>query len=259
MGTLLTPLHALTRRHFFRDCAVGLGKIALASLLSEAWSRGADQRRRSRLAEAALPGARRSASSTCSWPAGPSQLELFDYKPELQKLDGKPIPESFIAGQAVRVHDTFAKEPPKLLGHAAEVRPARPVRRVGRPSCCRTPAKVVDDIAFVKSVCDRAVQPRPGQAVPQHRLAAVRPAEHGRVGDLRPRQRGQGPARLRRAAVRAARAARRRRVNWGSGFLPTVYQGVPFRSGGEPILDVASPPGHRRRSGSARPRRRCAT
>ena len=40
-------------------------------------------------------------------------------------------------------------------------------------------------------------------------------------------------------------------ANWGCGFLPTVYQGVPFRSKGDPILDVANPAGHRRRSSSA--------
>ena len=48
-------------------------------------------------------------------------------------------------------------------------------------------------------------------------------------------------------------------VNWGSGFLPTTYQGVPFRTGGEPILNLATPAGHRRRRASAGPSTRSAT
>ena len=47
---------------------------------------------------------------------GPSQLELFDYKPKLTELHGKPIPDEFIKGKRFAFMDTFTKETPKLLG-----------------------------------------------------------------------------------------------------------------------------------------------
>src|SRR5438093_13693974 len=91
----------ITRRHFFGRCAMGLGGIALASLLSDKQLLGA------------APGA--SANPMAPKPphfkararniiyllmaGGPSQLELFDYKPKLAELNGQPIPQSFIEGK----------------------------------------------------------------------------------------------------------------------------------------------------------------
>ena len=140
---------------------------------------------------------------------GPSQLELFDHKPELQKYHGQPIPESFIKGQAVRLHGHVHQGAAQAAGHAAQVRPARRVGRVGLgvPAAPRRGGRR----PRVRPLGgDRRLQPRPGEALRQHRLAAVRPAEHGVVGHLRHRQRVARPARLRRPPVRPARAARRR-------------------------------------------------
>src|SRR5687767_6495513 len=105
-------LRATTRRHFFRDCAVGLGKVGLASLLTE------------RAARAAAAGTSRATHFAPKakrviylfMAGGPSQLDLFDYKPKLNELEGKPIPPSIIAGKRFAFMDTFNKEPPKLLG-----------------------------------------------------------------------------------------------------------------------------------------------
>src|SRR5688572_28814832 len=94
------PLLKLTRRHFFRECGVGVGKIALASLLTGSLS--------SRAARAAVAGSSSPAGNPLAprpahypgkakaviqlFMAGaPSQLDLFDYKPELAKLEGKPL------------------------------------------------------------------------------------------------------------------------------------------------------------------------
>src|SRR5687767_15847753 len=97
-------LQARTRRHFFRDCGLGVGKAALASLLSRQ----------------AFAGLHHPAKIDhviyvfmCG---GPSQLELFDYKPELQKFDAQVAPEALLKGKRFAFMDTFAKEPPKLLG-----------------------------------------------------------------------------------------------------------------------------------------------
>ena len=95
----MNPLHAhcqhVTRRHFLRDCGVGLGKMALAGLLTDALSPSAG-------------AANLLASKPPHFPAkakrvihlfmagAPSQLDLFDYKPELAKLEGKPLPPSVV-------------------------------------------------------------------------------------------------------------------------------------------------------------------
>ena len=95
------PYDPASRRHFFSRCAMGLGSIALASMLD-----------RSRLHAAITPGpltdpmapqsphfAPRAKNIIYLFMAGgPSQLDLFDYKPRLISLNGQPIPESFIAG-----------------------------------------------------------------------------------------------------------------------------------------------------------------
>src|SRR5436305_14481081 len=115
--SLSDPLLLRTRRHFFRDCAVGVGSMALASLLH------ADT--------ATTPGPRAPGSDPLAprpghFPAkaknviflfmagGPSQLELFDHKPKLDALHGQPIPEEFIKGKRFAFMDSFNKERPKL-------------------------------------------------------------------------------------------------------------------------------------------------
>src|SRR5215208_6037213 len=98
MGDSLA-LHALTRRHFFRNCSVGLGTIALASLLTDRVAGRCE----------AGPGSQAPATGDLPRPhfppraksviyvfraGGPSQLERCDYKAALQKLDGEMVPES---------------------------------------------------------------------------------------------------------------------------------------------------------------------
>src|SRR5690242_13517280 len=107
-----------TRRHFFKQCGVGIGQIALALLLTGG----------KLLAGPAASSASPMDPKPPHFPAkakniiylfmagGPSQLELFDYKPKLQEYDGKPMPDSLVAGKRFAFMDTFSKEPPKVLG-----------------------------------------------------------------------------------------------------------------------------------------------
>ena len=87
------PLQAQTRRHFFQECGGGLGKIALASLLTRELTADTPE----------LPAFRlpiRAKRIIYLFQAGaPSQLDLFDYKPKLKELEGKPLPPSVIKGQ----------------------------------------------------------------------------------------------------------------------------------------------------------------
>src|SRR5262245_45057161 len=87
----------LTRRHFFQTCGYGVGKIALASLLTGAFAQGPV---RNSLAARRPHFAPKAKAVIHLFMAGaPSQLELFDYKPELGRLEGRPIPPEVIGGQ----------------------------------------------------------------------------------------------------------------------------------------------------------------
>src|SRR5262245_12896195 len=109
-------LQAITRRHFFGRCALGIGGIALASLLDSSKALGG----------AATAPANPMAPRPPHFPAraekviylfmagGPSQLELFDYKPKLIELNGQSIPDSFIAGKRFAFMGT--SHGTKLLG-----------------------------------------------------------------------------------------------------------------------------------------------
>src|SRR5690348_12821247 len=94
----------MTRRHFFRDCGIGVGKIALASLLTGALGKSASAAatslRSDPLAPKIPPFAPTAKRVIHLFMAGaPSHLDLFDYKPDLAKLEGKPLPPSVIKGQ----------------------------------------------------------------------------------------------------------------------------------------------------------------
>jgi hypothetical protein len=245
-------LHALTRRHFFRDCSVGLGKIALASLVADSVAGPCEGGPGSPkpATENKLPVAKAKSVIYLFMAGGPSQLELFDYKPALQKLDGEPVPESLIAGKRFAFMSTFAKERPKLLGTT------RKFARHGRCGAWVSElyphfAKVVDDVTFLKTVTTEQTNHAPAKLFANTGTGLFgRPSMGAWVTYGIGSEAKDLPGFV--VLQSGPRGPRGGAVNWGSGFLPSVYQGVPFRSGGEPILDLASPPGvNDRRQGQA--------
>ena len=243
MTPLTNSTARVTRRHFLRDCGVGLGKIALAALLTDACA-VAGRRRAAQSAHAdarRIFRPRRRRVIHLFMAGAPSQLELFDYKPELTKLEGKPLPPSVIGGQRY----AFIRPDAAVLGPRFKFAQARPVRRgafgdaaaprEGRgrhlPSSksCKTdqfnhaPAQIFFNTGFSQPGRPSlgswvALRPRRGDAEP----AGVRGDEH--------RQRHQ------RRLGAAGRAASCRRV----------YTGARFRNQGDPILNVSQPDGRRR-------------
>ena len=138
-----------TRRHFFRDCGIGLGSMALASMSQSVADASGSVNPLATKPPHFEPKAK--AVIFLFMAGGPSQFELFDPKPELQKLHGEPIPESFVKGKRFAFMDTFSKERPKLLGTK------RKFARHGKTGtwvseCLPHFAKVVDDVTFVRSV-----------------------------------------------------------------------------------------------------------
>ena len=147
----------VTRRHFFRECGVGVGKIALASLLTDAFAANAFARGTSAgpPGEAANPLTARKPHFAPKakrvihlFMAGaPSQLDLFDYKPDLLKYEGKPLPPSFTKGQRY----AFIRADAAVLG------PRYKFAKYGQSGAEISEilpylAKVADDICIVKSV-----------------------------------------------------------------------------------------------------------
>jgi hypothetical protein len=239
MNTPEKLLHEVTRRHFFQQCGVGLGSIALSSLLGPG--------------SASAATANSLAAKTGHFPAraknviflfmagGPSQLELFDYKPELQKYNDQPIPQSYIEGKRFAFMDTFAKETPKLLG---TVRKFAQHGDCGAwvSECLPHTAGIVDDIAFIKTIATD---------VPNHAPAKVfmntGSAQFGRpsMGSWVTYGIGSESNDLPGFVVLQSgpRGPRGGAPLWGSGFLPSAHQGVPFRSSGDPILNLSRPEG----------------
>src|SRR5947209_19022653 len=145
--------HALdiTRRHFFKDCGVGLGKMALATLLPDAFGRAAPvgpARSADPLAPRKPHFAPKAQRVIHLFMAGaPSQLDLFDYKPALARLEGKPIPPSIIGGQRY----AFIRPDAAVLG------PRFKFARHGRCGAELSEmlphlAGVVDDVCFIKAM-----------------------------------------------------------------------------------------------------------
>src|SRR3954453_10144021 len=137
-----------TRRHFFRDCGVGLGAMALGSLLA----------REAQAAPTTNPLApkpphfppKAKAVIFLFMAGGPSQFELFEPKPELQRLHGQPIPDSFVAGKRFAFMDNFTKEKPKLLGTKRKF-PHRSRSGLAVSELMPHFAAVADDVSFVRT------------------------------------------------------------------------------------------------------------
>jgi len=232
-----------TRRHFFADCGLGLGSMALASLLGEGTA-GAGEPSALSDPMAPRPGhfpARAQSVIYLFMAGGPSQFELFDPKPKLQEYHGRTMPESFLKGKRFAFMDTFAKEPPKLLGTRREF--ARHGQSGAWVSGCLPQlASVVDDLSFIHTVTTEPINHAPAKL-----FLNTGSTQFGRpsLGAWLTYGIGSESRDLPGFVVLQSgpRGPRGGAVNWGSGFLPSTHQGVPLRNGPEPILDLASPPG----------------
>src|SRR5262245_56015612 len=231
---------AVTRRHFLRDCGVGLGKIALAGLLANSTTaRG----------EPAKPQAANPLSPKLpQFPArakrvihlfmagAPSQLDLFDYKPKLAQLEGKPLPPSVIGNQRY----AFIRSDAGVLG------PRFKFARHGKSGVelsAMLPhlTKVVDDICIVKSMRTDQFNHAPAQIF--FNTGFSQPGRPS-IGSWAVYGLGCETQNLPAFMVMSTGSGiSGGSANWSSGFLPTVYSGVRLRNQGDPILNVTSPPG----------------
>ena len=234
-----------TRRHFFSRCAIGLGGIALASMLNGRKAFGAEAA--SGLPALSNPMAPRAGHFAprakniiyLFMAGGPSQLELFDYKPKLIELNGQPIPPSMIEGKRFAFMDS--SHGTRLLGTRREF------KQHGQSGAWVSDlfphtAKIVDDITLVHSCAADLFNHAPAKL-----FMNTGSGQFGRpsMGSWVTYGLGSESQDLPGFVVLQSgpRGPRGGAVNWGSGFLPTTFQGVPLRGNGDPILNLKNPDG----------------
>jgi len=227
----------VARRWFFQQCGVGMGAMALGQLLGEggyaAPSSAADPR-----APKAPHFAPKAKRVIYLFMAGaPSHLELFDNKPQLAKFDGTLPPAELIKGYRA----AFINPSSKLLG------PRFKFARHGQSGVELSEllphlAGVADEIAVVKSMVTDAFNHAPAQI-----LMNTGSTQFGRpsLGAWASYGLGSETQDLPGFVVfnSGKKGTSGGNSNFGSGFLPTVHQGVPFRSGGDPVLYLSNPRG----------------
>lgn len=230
----------VARRHFLSGCGLGLGSAALATLLGqdlvfglEAASQTAGTVPTAAKAPQFSPRAKRVIFLFMA--GGPSQLELFDHKPELRKHDGKQVPPEVIAGLDLPFIERDAAlmaSPVKFSRHGecgAEISEMLPY--IG---------SIADDIAIVKSVHTDAFNHAPAQIfLHTGHQQLGKPS----MGSWVTYGLGSESQDLPAYIVLGQTAVSGGSSCFHCGFLPTVYQGIPFRSQGAPVLFVENPVG----------------
>lgn len=223
-------LERSTRRHFLGTCTTGLGAFWLQSQLASesqastaGFELGGTPPRARRVIFLHMIGA-------------PSQLELFDYKPELEKYDGRDCPQEYLEGQRF----AFIQGTPQLLG------PQYPFQQHGECGAWvsdRLPklAKHVDKLCFIKTLQTDQFNHGPAQLMVHSGNARTGYPSIGSWVTWGLGTRNQNlPGFL---VLLSGGVPRNGKALWSSGFLPSVYQGVQCRAQGDPILNISNPSG----------------
>ncbi|TWT50346.1 hypothetical protein Pla22_30880 [Rubripirellula amarantea] len=229
----------LRRRWFFRDCGLGMAGMALASMIS----RDASAEEITRALAPKLPHfAPKAKRVVYLFQAGaPSQLEMFDPKPELTKRDGQLPPKDLLKDYRAAFIDPNSA----LLGGKYKFSKHG---QCGMDISELLPhtAKIADDICLIRSMTTDAVNHAPAQI-----LMNTGSQQFGRpsFGSWSLYGLGSESENLPGYVVlTSAKGTSGGASNYGCGFLPTVYGGVPFRGTGDPVLYLSNPPGYDRQA-----------
>lgn len=234
-----------TRRLFLKECLLGMGGLAMSSVLGGChWAEN-------KVGAADLlfnssnplfphaphfPGKARSVIYL-HMAGAPSQLELFDYKPDLMKLDGQDCPPSLLEGKKF----AFIRGVPKMMG------PQAAFRQRGQSGAWVSDhlphfAKVADEVSFLKAVQTDQFNHGPAQLLMHTGVPRLgRPS----IGAWATYGLGSENSNLPGFVVLTSggKFPDAGKSVWGSGFLPSVYQGVQCRSEGDPVLFIKDPAG----------------
>ena len=237
----------LTRRQFFSRSAVGVGTPALASLLNR--SARADNHPTDVGSVEGLPDLPHSRPKAkrviyLFMNGAPTHTDLFDYKPLQRKMHGRPIPDSYFAGKrfSTMTGDPTGKQ---VLG------PVEPYRQYGDSGAWVSnfmphTGQVADDLCFIKSMHTEQVNHAPAVTF---FLTGSEMAGRPTMGAWLAYGLGSDSDNLPAFTVMTSvsRGTTCGQIfydyYWGSGFLPSRFQGVKFRAGGDPVLYLSSPAG----------------
>ena len=218
---------------------MGLGSIALSSLIGSDSARAND-------VNPFLPGQPHFLPKAKNviylfMGGGPSQLELYDWKPELAKRHGGDIPDEFVKGKRFAFMNSSFKQNNKLLG------PVKKFSQHGQSGMWFSEnipniASIADEITMFRTCKTNLFNHAPAKLFMNTGTGIFgRPS----MGSWVTYGIGSESQSLPGFVVlhSGPRGPRGGAANWASGFLPTTYQGVPLRGSGDPILNLASPPG----------------
>ena len=228
MRSPISPANPLARRWFLQQCGVGLGAVALRDLMQASDPLAPKRPHQEPTAKNVI---------FLFMGGGPSHLELFDNKPELGKHEGTLPPEGLLDGYRAAFIDpnstllgpkfNFAKhgqsgaELSELIPHTASI---------------------ADEIAIVKGLVTDAFNHAPAQV-----MMSTGTQQFGRpsMGAWTLYGLGSESRDLPGFVVFSSgqKGPSGGNSNWGSGFLPSMYQGVQFRTSGDPVLYLSNPPG----------------
>ena len=238
---------AITRRQFFGKTRVGIGVAALGALLGGGTAYGASTPYSLGGGSLGLPHFAPKAKRVIYLfqSGGPSQYELFDYKPRMIDLHGTELPDSIRGGQRITGMTSGQDSFPVVGSHLF------PFKRHGQSGAWVSElmphtAKVVDDLCFLKAVNTEAINHDPGITYLQtgHQQPG-RPS----LGAWMSYGLGSENKDLPGFVVLISQGSARRDAQalfqrlWGAGFLPSEHQGVNFRAGEDAVLYLNNPPG----------------
>lgn len=240
-GNRSLMMRELTRRLFFKNAGYGVGGAALSSMLM-----------------GDLHGAQSSSGGQQALPQGlhhtpkaksvifihmvgaPSHLDLFDYKPELQKRHGQLCPDEFFKGKDL----AFIRQQPSLMGTPKE-------ESFGFRACGQSGTRISNLLPHIQSVADdicmiRSLHTEQFNHAPAQLFSLTGFSRFGRpsIGSWVSYGLGSENRNLPSFVVLInGQVLGAGNSAWGSGFLPTVHQGVEFRSNGDPVLFLSDPQG----------------
>jgi hypothetical protein len=236
----------MARRHFFSQCGVSLGAAALAALLRESGF-AAESAADGKLAAGGLPGLPHFAPKAkrviyLFQSGGPSQLELFDSKPELEKFRGQDLPESVRRGQrltGMTSHQSSFPTAPSIYKFAQHGKSGATLSELLPHT-----AKIADEICFIKSMHTEQINHDPAItfALTGFQLAG-RPSLGSWISYGLGSENKDLPAFVVMVSLGASSDQPLYDRLWGSGFLSSRFQGVKFHNGRDPVLYLSNPPG----------------
>lgn len=233
-------VNATNRRTFLNRTGVGIGAAALSSLVAADQSAAAQQSASNALAGFPnLPPRVKRVIFLCM-AGGPSHLETFDYKPELEAMNGKPMPESYTAGQPI------AQLQGKQLMCQGPMTRFRPGGSCGTMVSDFLPwqRKMADDICVIKSMVTEQINHDPAHTfMNTGSNISGRPSMGSWVNYGLGSETQDLPGFVVMTSVGGRNPQPIASRQWGAGFLPSRYQGVEFNSTGSPVHYLESPPG----------------